>query len=67
MLIDPINAFVEVYGWLPENELPDHRFNGGFTFLVRRNLQLDVSGGIGLSEISPDWFVSGGLSWRIPR
>jgi hypothetical protein len=66
-IIDPIGAFIEVYGWLPENELPDHRMDAGFTFLLRRNLQLDVSGGLGLSDISPDYFVNAGVSWRIPR
>jgi hypothetical protein len=62
-----MNGFVEVYGWLPEDQLPDHRFDGGLTFPVRRNLQFDVSGGIGLSDISPDYFVNAGFAWRIPK
>ena len=61
-----MNGFVEIYGWLPENNFPDHRFDGGFTFPVKKNLQLDVSGGIGLSDISPDYFVNAGVAWRIP-
>ena len=62
-----MNGFIEVYGWIPENEFSDHRLDGGFTFPVKKNLQIDVSGGVGLSEISPDYFVSAGVSWRIPR
>jgi hypothetical protein len=35
--------------------------------MLNKNFQLDVSGGIGLSDISPDYFVSFGLSYRIPE
>lgn len=59
--------FLEAYGELPQNALPDHRMDAGFTYLLKQNLQFDASGGIGLSEISPDYFVSAGLSWRIPN
>lgn len=61
-----MNGFVEIYGWLPEDNLPDHRFDAGFTFPVKKNLQFDVSGGVGLSEISPDYFINTGVAWRIP-
>ncbi len=59
--------FVESYGEFPQHALPDHRMNTGLTYLVKHNMQLDASAGIGLSEISPDFFVSAGLSWRIPE
>ena len=58
------SMFVEAYGFMKENSHPDHRLDGGFTYLVTNNLQLDCSGGIGLSEQSPDYFVSCGLSFR---
>ena len=38
-----------------------------YIFLVLPFLQLDVSGGAGLTDISPIGFISVGLSWRIPR
>lgn len=47
----------------PNNDL---RADFGFTYLVRPNLQLDLSSGLGFSKISPDFFISTGLSWRIP-
>jgi len=28
---------------------------------------LQIETGFGLSEVSPDYFVSAGISWRIPR
>lgn len=61
-------AFAEYYAFLPgggrEN---DHRLDGGFAFPVRHNLQFDVSGGIGLSSTSPDYFIAAGFAWRIPK
>lgn len=66
-LLDWMNAFAEVYGWLPEGEMPDHRVDFGLTFPVRQNLQFDVSGGLGLSTLSPDYFVNAGIAWRIPQ
>jgi hypothetical protein len=44
----------------------DLRADFGFTYLFKPNIQLDLSGGLGFSKISPDFFISTGLSWRIP-
>ena len=46
---------------------PANAFDGGFTFLVRDNVQFDVAGGVGLSDGADDWFVGVGLSVRWPR
>lgn len=62
-----LGAFVELYGFLPAGEYGDHRFDLGFTFPVRANLQFDVSGGMGISKNSPDGFASFGFAWRLPR
>jgi len=62
-----LGAFVEFYGFLPAGEYSDNRFDMGFTFPVRHNLQFDISGGLGISKNSPDGFASFGVSWRIPR
>ena len=62
-------AFVEVFGDLPV-EVPGGAANsvdGGFTFLVRDNLQLDLSAGAGLTDGVPDRFLGLGLSVRIPH
>lgn len=48
-------------------------FNGGFTWLLRDNLQLDVAGSWGFDDykytdyFARNYFVSSGVSWRIPR
>lgn len=68
------NAFVEIYGSFTENNgmdnrfngtfINDHRVNGGFWYLFNKDLQLDVSGGVGLSAASPNYYVGVGLSNR---
>lgn len=55
-------VFLELYGFITETN-DDHRMDTGFTYLLNDKLQLDLSGGFGLSEISPDWFLSGGVSF----
>lgn len=62
-----MGAFVESYAYFPDGKEPDNRLDGGLTFPVRRNLQFDVSAGVGLSRISPDYFVAAGFAWRIPK
>ncbi len=59
------NMFVEAYGFEREKTKPDNRLDGGITYLLSNNVQLDVSGGVGLSKISPDSFISCGLSFRL--
>ncbi|WP_209319853.1 transporter [Ancylomarina longa] len=63
---EKLNAFAELYGFLPGKGKNDHRWDGGLTYEVNENLQLDISTGIGLSKVSPDFFPSLGLSIRMP-
>jgi hypothetical protein len=60
-------TFIESYGFIPEYGPADHRLDGGFTWAMKPNFQLDISSGIGLSEVSPDGFLSFGVSWRLPK
>lgn len=39
-------------------------YNGGFSYLVNPDLQLDASAGWQGSESLTDWFVDAGFSWR---
>jgi hypothetical protein len=41
--------------------------DGGLTYLVRPNIQLDLAGGTGISGDAPDWFAGLGVSFRVPR
>jgi len=62
-LTDKLGMFVENYGYLMDSDENIHQFDAGFTCLVENNFQLDISGGIGLSENAPDSFVSFGFSY----
>lgn len=68
-LADRVGAFAEVFGSAGlEKDSPDPvSVDGGLTFLVRDNVQLDVSGGLGLNDAADDWFLAGGIAIRVPR
>jgi len=58
-----ITTFAEFYGfWSRSNS--SHLFNAGGTLLLLPDLQLDLSGGVGLTENAPNYFVSLGFSVR---
>ena len=61
---EKISGYVEFYGFLTKNDSSDHRFDGGFCYLIHPNHQIDISAGIGLSEASPKYFVGFGYSFR---
>jgi hypothetical protein len=60
-------SFVELFGFLPTEGAPSNSCDFGFTYLSSRTVQLDFSGGIGLSDAAEDWFFSTGISFRLPR
>lgn len=68
-LTDRWGAFVELFGSEPVDAPGDTEvsLDGGVTFLVRPNLQLDLSAGTGLSDDAPDRFIGVGASVRLPR
>lgn len=66
-LTDKVGSFIEVFGFSPSGDRDDSRFiNGGFTFLVNNDLQLDARLGFGLGNAvkGPDTFFGVGLSQR---
>lgn len=63
---DKLGAFIESYGLVPESGGAEHLLDAGVTYLVLSNLQLDLSGGIGLSDAAIQNFISFGLSILIP-
>lgn len=57
---DGLTAFIEPYGNL--SDPADHRLNAGLIYLVSNKFQVDISGGVGLSEASPDSFIGFGAA-----
>jgi hypothetical protein len=64
-ITDQLNCYVEPYGFLTNNGEELHLVNGGFTYLVNDNFQLDLTGGFGLNEEAPDNFISCGASFLL--
>lgn len=61
---DEIGFFAEVFGNIPADN-PIHFIDGGFTYLFSENVQIDLSGGKGLSGIDSYWFIGTGISVRV--
>ena len=68
-LNDRVGAFAESFGTLAVSDgaVSEHLLDGGFTILLRDNLQLDMSAGVGLTGTADDWFLGAGLAIRVPR
>lgn len=57
-------TFFEFYGFI-EDGLNDHRFDTGLIYLFSDNFQVDISGGPGLTEDAPEFFLGIGLSFYV--
>jgi len=68
-LLPALGGFIEVFGvqGLAGDADSWMALDGGVTVPLRVNLQLDLSGGFGLSEGAADWFLSAGFAVRVPR
>ena len=62
-------AFLELFGALAldEDEESTLLFDGGVTYLISQNAQVDIAVGVGLSDAAEDLFVGVGVSWRLPE
>ncbi|NDK56625.1 transporter [Pontibacter fetidus] len=66
-LNDRIGAFGEVFGDKIDGEKAIHSADTGITFLVLPNLQLDLAAGTTINSPYPEYFVTTGISVRLPR
>lgn len=64
---DNIGGYIEVFGFVPDQSKANHLADGGFTFLLAKNIQLDISGGYKLTDNAPDYYGSLGFSMRLPK
>jgi hypothetical protein len=63
---DKFEVFIEEYAFLNRGMPPEHYLDGGIIYYLHRNLMIDLSAGVGLSDHSSPYFLSGGFSFRIP-
>lgn len=65
-LTERVGVYVEYFGFYPNTEDSDaaHSVNGGLTYLINRNFQIDCRVGAGLNEEADDFFAGVGFAWR---
>jgi len=63
---EKVGTFLEIYGDLPEDSHFNHLWDAGFTYLINDNIQLDISGGTGITQNVQDLHLSAGISFRLP-
>ncbi len=62
-ITDKLSFYVEPYGFLTNNGDELHLINGGFTYLITDDFQVDITGGLGLNDAAPDNFFNCGASF----
>ncbi len=62
-----LESFIEGYGYLPQLGRADHWIDGGFKYLITKDIQVDISGGYELTSHQHyhGYFESLGFSFRI--
>ncbi|MBN2473269.1 MAG: transporter [Pirellulales bacterium] len=67
VLTDRLGMYHEWIGLMhrgADDSRPEHYYNGGLTFLLSPNLQLDWRAGVGLTKSAGDFFTGAGCSVR---
>ncbi|MBL7861086.1 MAG: transporter [Cyclobacteriaceae bacterium] len=62
---DKLGFFIEYYNFIRTKETQEHGVDGGFTFLLHRMIQADLSAGISRISGNTNHFISSGISFRI--
>ncbi len=65
-LTERVGAYAEYYGFYPnaEHTPAAHYVNGGFTYLINNDFQIDARIGVGLYEEADDFYVGFGFAMR---
>jgi hypothetical protein len=68
-LSDRVGIYGEVYGFIPfeSGGSSTNYIDAGLTYLVKNNLQLDISAGYGLQSNVRHFFIAAGVSARFPN
>jgi hypothetical protein len=62
---EPLALFAEWYSLVKANDEPTQQSaDGGVTWVVTDDFQIDVAAGVGLNAAAPDYYVGAGFAWR---
>ncbi|MFD3000372.1 transporter [Pontibacter toksunensis] len=64
---DKFTVYGEAFGDKQTGDKAEHSVDGGILFMLFPNLQLDVAAGRALNKAATDYFVTAGVSVRLPR
>lgn len=63
-LTNKIGCYLELYGFISDDNKPDHRIDGGITYLINNDFIADISSGFGIKKSELKNYVSLGISYR---
>lgn len=66
-IIKRLSLYGEIFGTYTRHGEPDNRIDGGFTFIIGKDIQIDAMAGKGLGKYLPVYFFSAGISFRLPK
>jgi hypothetical protein len=58
-------SYIELFGFSSQNDIANHNFDGGITYLINDNFMVDLSSSIGLTKNAPKHYFAFGISFRI--
>lgn len=64
-LTEKLGSYIELFGFIPQNQKSYHSVDGGITYLINPNFMLDLSSGFGISKNAPKNYIAFGFSFRI--
>ena len=64
-----LGAYTEAFALFPSSSIdpavgPEYYFDGGFTYLITDNFQIDIRAGVGLNDHATDFFTGAGFAIR---
>ena len=64
-ITEKLGSYIELFGFAPQEQTANHSFDGGITYLITNDFMLDLSSGVGLTELAPDYYCAFGFSYRM--
>ena len=66
-LTDKWYLYYEFFGDIPLKEISTHTFDAGIAYLIKDNMQVDLSAGMQVFPFAKGWYASLGYSVRLPH
>ncbi len=62
---EKLSSYIELYGFFIQKSTSDHRVDGGLSYLLKKNMMVDISGGFGINKYAPAYYIAAGFSIRL--